>query len=42
MMDHWEAGYNDAVRTLRYPEIFERPEVGDCVRTFDLTLDGRD
>jgi hypothetical protein len=25
MKDHWEAGYHDAVRTLRHPELFERP-----------------
>ena len=42
MIDHWRAGYNDAIRSLRYPEILERPERGECVRTFDLAIDGRD
>ena len=42
MAEHWKAGYNDAIRSLRYPEVFERPEPGDCIRTFDLAIDGRD
>src|SRR5690349_4057672 len=25
MQEHWQAGYTDAVRTLRYPEVLERP-----------------
>jgi len=23
--EHWRAGYHDAVRTLRHPEVLERP-----------------
>ena len=36
MEEHWRAGYNDAVRTLRHPEVLERPTTMDGVRTFDL------
>ena len=25
MEDHWRAGYHDAVRTLRHPEVLARP-----------------
>lgn len=41
MREHWRAGYNDAVRTLRHPEVLERPESSDGVFTFDLGHDGR-
>ena len=27
MQDHWRAGYHDAVRTLRHPEVLARPRV---------------
>jgi NTE family protein len=36
MTDHWEAGYIDAVRTLRDPEALERPPPERCVGTYDL------
>ena len=42
MQEHWQAGYNDAVRTLRHPEVLRRPEGMDGVFTFDLARDGRD
>jgi NTE family protein len=42
MNEHWSAGYNDAVRTLRHPEVLRRPEDMDGVFTFDLAVDGRD
>jgi len=42
MEEHWSAGYNDAVRTLRHPEVLRRPEGMDGVFTFDLAVDGRD
>ncbi len=42
MEEHWRAGYNDAVRTLRHPEILERPTGIEAVRTFDLGQDGRE
>ena len=35
MEEHWSAGYHDAVRTLRHPEVLQRPTRADGVRTFD-------
>jgi len=42
MEDHWLAGYHDAIRTLRHPEVFERPTNLEGVVTFDLAQDGRE
>ena len=42
MNEHWQSGYDDAVRTLRHPEVLLRPENMDGVFTFDLAVDGRD
>jgi NTE family protein len=42
MQDHWQAGYNDAIRTLRHPEALARPTDRSGVSTFDLGVDGRD
>jgi NTE family protein len=42
MEDHWRAGYHDAVRTLRHPEVLTRPTNRDGVFTFDLERDGRE
>jgi NTE family protein len=42
MQEHWRAGYHDAVRTLRHPEVFERPANLEGVFTFDLAQDGRE
>jgi NTE family protein len=42
MQDHWEAGYNDAVRTLRHPEALQRPTDRTGCETFDLGVNGRD
>ena len=42
MKDHWRAGYHDAVRTLRHPEVLTRPTSLDGVLTFDLERDGRE
>jgi NTE family protein len=42
MEEHWQAGYNDAVRTLRHPEVLQRPENHEGVFTFDLARDGRE
>jgi NTE family protein len=36
MEDHWRAGYNDTLRTLRHPEVLERPRSADGVFTFDV------
>jgi len=40
MLDHWQAGLNDARRTLRHHQIFELPTNGDGVFTFDWHQDG--
>src|SRR5229473_1982478 len=42
MQDHWRAGYHDAVRTLRHPDVLARPTNLDGVFTFDLARDGRE
>jgi NTE family protein len=42
MEEHWRAGYQDAVRTLRHPEALQRPSNLDGVSTFDLAMDGRE
>jgi NTE family protein len=42
MEEHWRAGYHDAVRTLRHPEVLERPANLEGVFTFDLAEDGRE
>jgi NTE family protein len=42
MEEHWRSGYNDAVRTLRHPEVLQRPQGLDGIFTFDLAVDGRE
>ena len=42
MEEHWSSGYNDAVRTLRHPEVLRRPNGSDGVFTFDLAVQGRE
>jgi len=42
MIDHWNAGYSDATRTLRHPEALQRPVNGPGVATFDVAVDGRE
>jgi len=42
MQDHWRAGYDDAIRTLRHPAVLERPTNHEGVFTFDLNYDGRE
>src|SRR5882672_776667 len=42
MQEHWRAGYHDAVRTLRHPEVLQRPINHEGVFTFDLDRDGRE
>jgi NTE family protein len=39
MEEHWRAGYRDAIRTLRHPEVLERPAHHEGVFTFDLSHD---
>jgi NTE family protein len=36
MRDHWNAGHRDAVRTLRHPEVLERPKNSDGIAIFDI------
>jgi NTE family protein len=40
MQELWQAGYHDAIRTLRHPEVLERPANHQAVFTFDLANDG--
>ena len=40
MEDHWRAGYHDTVRTLRHPEVLERPSSLDGVFMFDVDETG--
>jgi NTE family protein len=42
MEEHWKAGYSDMDRTLRHPEVLERPKSPDGVFTFDLAVQGRE
>jgi NTE family protein len=42
MQEHWRAGYQDAIRTLRHRELFERPANHEGVFTFDLLRDGHE
>lgn len=42
MEEHWRAGYHDARRTLRHPEILERPKSLEGLFTFDLAQDSRE
>jgi NTE family protein len=42
MEEHWRAGYHDTVRTLRHPEVLERPDNLEGVMTFDLSQNGRE
>ena len=39
MEEHWRAGYHDARRTLRHPEVLERPADLEGLRIFDLMQD---
>ena len=41
MHDHWQAGHSDLIRTLRHPEVLERPTSLDGVFTFDVANHGR-
>jgi NTE family protein len=42
MEEHWRAGYHDARRTLRHPEVLERPKTREGLFTFDLVQDSRE
>jgi NTE family protein len=41
MEEHWQAGYDDADRALSHPEVLERPDRLEGVRTFDFKQDVR-
>ena len=42
MEEHWRAGYHDARRTLRHPEVLERPKNLEGLFSFDLVQDSRE
>ena len=42
MEEHWRAGYHDARRTLRHPEVLEQPKDLEGLFTFDLVQDRRE
>jgi NTE family protein len=42
MEEHWRTGYSDMERTLRHPEVLQRPQSPDGVFTFDLKQQGRE
>lgn len=42
MEEHLRAGYHDTVRTLRHPEVLQRPKSAEGVFTFDLAVNGRE
>lgn len=42
MEEHWAAGYEDAVRSLRHPEVLQRPNIPEGVQTFDYCKKSRD
>jgi NTE family protein len=39
MSEHWKAGYDDTVRSLRHKEILKLPTDDDGIMTYDLTKD---
>jgi len=36
MEEHWRSGYDDVVRSLQHPEVLQRPDNPEGVRTFDF------
>src|SRR5262245_51440165 len=40
MEEHWLAGHSDAVRSLSQPEVLQRPDRLEGVRTFDFSYHG--
>jgi NTE family protein len=42
MEEHWKTGYSDMDRTLRHPEVLQRPQSADGVFVFDLKDQGRE
>lgn len=42
MEEHLRAGYIDTARTLRHPEVLQRPTSAEGIFTFDLAVNGRE
>jgi NTE family protein len=42
MEEHWRSGYDDVVRSLQHPEVLQRPDNPEGVRTFDFCKKERD
>jgi NTE family protein len=38
MVEHWKAGCNDTVRTLRHPQVLQRPTNAEGFGAYDLSL----
>jgi NTE family protein len=36
MEEHWKSGYDDAMASLRHPEVLQRPDNPEGIRIFDL------
>jgi NTE family protein len=41
MEEHWQSGYDDVVSSLQHPELLQRPDNPEGVRTFDFCKKGR-
>ena len=41
MVEHWKAGCNDTIRTLRHPQVLQRPTNAEGFGAFDLAIDGQ-
>jgi NTE family protein len=41
MEEHWTAGYNDTIRSLKHPEILQPSTGADGILTFDVARHGR-
>lgn len=37
MEDHWKAGYNDTVRSLRHKSILKRPDCSEGIKIYDVS-----
>jgi NTE family protein len=42
MEEHWQAGFEDTVRSLSHPEVLQRPDRLEGVRTFDWSKTASD
>jgi NTE family protein len=42
MEEHWRSGYHDTLRTLRHPDVLQRPSNHEGVLTFDVEHDGQE